>query len=145
MTLKAEDIDGADYVQALSLRGGSLSYDVDLSEMDCGCVAGMYLVQASDNCIDTKMNGDSGCQSIDVMQANKHGFNVQAHPCADGDCDAVSQCSYNVSVEGKKKYGKSAYGPGASIIDTNKPFSVTQAFVADEEYTEVWKLRTTWT
>lgn len=44
MTLKAEDIDGADYVQALSLRGGSLSYDVDLSEMDCGCVAGMYLV-----------------------------------------------------------------------------------------------------
>lgn len=45
MTVKAEAMDGSEYSQELSLRGGSFTYTVDLSEMDCGCVAGMYLVE----------------------------------------------------------------------------------------------------
>ena len=41
------------------------------------------------------------CPSIDVMQANPYGFNVSAHPCASGSCDAVSQCKYDMMVEGE--------------------------------------------
>ena len=30
------------------IRGGAISYDVDLSSVDCGCVSGMYLVATND-------------------------------------------------------------------------------------------------
>ena len=36
------------------------------------------------------------CASIDVMQANPYGFNVSAHPCANGNCDYQSQCQYDM-------------------------------------------------
>ena len=54
------------------------------------------------------------------MQANKAGFNVGAHPCANGTCDAISQCQYDMANEGIDKYGSGAYGPGGSMIDTDR-------------------------
>jgi len=32
------------------LRGGSMQYTVDLSALDCGCVAGVYAVTIGKNC-----------------------------------------------------------------------------------------------
>ena len=68
------------------------------------------------------------------MQANKAGFNVAAHPCSNGTCDAVSQCQYNMIVEGKEQYGADAYGPRGSIIDTNNAFKVKTEFISTTDY-----------
>ena len=145
-TIKRNAWDGHDFAAKYLLRGGSVEYDVDLSQMDCGCVAGLYLVQDNEWCDpEAAQNGAPQCASIDVMQANKAGFNVSANPCANGTCDGVSQCQYDMSVQGKAKYGDDAYGPGGSLINTDSPFSVQTEFVSTKDYKQLWKLRTTLT
>ena len=52
------------------------------------------------------------------MQANLYGFESKAHPCANGTCDAMSQCIMRMQNQGMEKYGPKAYGPGGSLIDT---------------------------
>ncbi len=69
------------------------------------------------------------------MQANKSGFNVSAS----------SSCSLKIKEDGVAKYGTGAYGVGGSIINTNADFDVKTEFIADPEYTSVFKLRTTLT
>ena len=39
------------------LLGGSIEYDVDLSSMESGCVAGVYMVKVSDQCGEMDMAG----------------------------------------------------------------------------------------
>ena len=53
----------------LDLRGGSISYTVDVSSMDCGCVAGAYLVDTnSDTCTQDALDSlNPACRSVDVM------------------------------------------------------------------------------
>ena len=46
--LKDQPYDGMKYVYAPSLLGGSIAYDVDLRNVDCRCVAGVYLVATND-------------------------------------------------------------------------------------------------
>jgi hypothetical protein len=77
------------------------------------------------------------------MQATKYGFEGKAHPCADGKCDPVSQCHYSMHKQGKKDYGVEAYGPGGTLIDTNKKFHVTNEFVYTPDLKKFWKLKTT--
>ena len=77
------------------------------------------------------------------MQANMYGFNVQAHPCANGTCDAKSQCDLNMKIDGVEKYGADAYGPDGTLINTRQAFSVKTEFVSDAAYVKLWKLRTT--
>jgi len=74
------------------------------------------------------------CQTIDIMQANPYGFNTAAHPCSNGTCDAVSQCQYNMAVEGKALYGENAYGPGGSMVDTDYSFNVKTEFLSTNSY-----------
>ena len=45
---KAEVSQDSDF--HFDLRGGSMTYTVDVSRIDCGCVAGAYLVQTNANC-----------------------------------------------------------------------------------------------
>ena len=76
------------------------------------------------------------------MQANPFGFNVAANPCEGGSCDPVSQCKYDMAVEGKEKYGENAYGPNGTLIDTNQPFNVHTEFLSTSSYASLWGLRT---
>ena len=70
--------------------------------MECGCVAGIYAARASEWCAESEQDTNNPmCQSIDIMQANKGGFNVGGNPCGNGTCDVISQCQYNMSIEGK--------------------------------------------
>ncbi len=105
-----------------SILGGSVSFEADVSKIDRGCVAGLYLVKTGPECGQDERTGNPTCPSIDVMQANKWGFNMAAHPCANGNCDSASMCSYNMMNNGAKKYGPDAYGPGGSLINTFSPF-----------------------
>mgnify|MGYP001180543877 CR=1 FL=1 len=134
--IKADPYDGADYAFRPWLRGGAFEYTVDLSSMPCGCVASVHGVRVdSEGCSEEDMaSGNSQCQSIDVMQANPYGFNTAAHPCESGNCNAASQCEYNMREQGKEIYGDGAYGPGGSMIDTNMPFTVKTEFISTSNY-----------
>lgn len=48
-------------------------------------------------------------------------------------------------VEGKAKYGNNAYGPGGTMVDTDKEFTVTTEFVSTKSYADFWMIRTTLT
>ena len=140
--LKNNPYDGDDYDMKPYIRGGAISYNVDISSVGCGCVAGLYAVQTSDRCGEAEARGEPTCASIDIMQANHGGFNTAAHPCKNGECDAKSQCQYNMAVEGKATYGDGAYGRGGSLINTNKKFNVKTEFISTTDYQDLWKLRT---
>ena len=44
MMIKKKGFDGPEYAWKPWVRGGAISYTVDLSNMRCGCVAGAYAV-----------------------------------------------------------------------------------------------------
>jgi hypothetical protein len=104
--LKDNEYEGYEYTFKPFIRGGAIQYTVDLSSQGCGCVAGVYAVAMNSQCnpeAEQDMSAaemESGmmpsCASIDVMQANPYGFNVSAHPCANGNCDYQSQCQYDM-------------------------------------------------
>ena len=118
-----------------SLLGGSVSYGMNVSDIDCGCVSGLYLVQTGADCNEDERTGTPSCPVIEVMQANKSGFNVSAS----------SSCSLKIKEDGVAKYGKGAYGVNGSIINTNADFDVKTEFISDPDYISVFKLRTTLT
>ena len=147
--LKNQEYEGYNYAYKPYVRGGAIQYTVDLSNHGCGCVAGVYAVAMKPGCngeneqpTDVSDGSMPSCPSIDVMQANPYGFNVAAHPCKNGSCDAQSQCHYDMIVEGEAMYGKGAYGPNGSKINTNNPFDVKTEFVSDPSYANLHKIRT---
>jgi hypothetical protein len=77
--------------------GGTLYFDVDVSDVECECAAGVFLVEldAANNCgWEQKNLGETPqCASIDVMEANKHGLRTQTLPCEFGICDENNQCA----------------------------------------------------
>ena len=107
--------------------GGTLSFDVNVNDVGCGCAAGVFLGSLDDeNCSWDKwgMGSKRTCPTIDLLQANGDDFLTAAHPCAGGQCDAVSQCIRTAPSNG--------YGPGSSYtIDTTRSFSATYTFWAD--------------
>jgi len=126
--------------------GSSIEYDVDVKEVNSGCVAGIYLVESDNNRCSPNTNQGNGlpqCRSIDVMQANAYGFESKAHPCSNGTCDAISQCIIGMQDEAMQVHGSNAYGPGGKKIDTDVRFHVKTEFVSTSDYESFWKLRTT--
>lgn len=121
-------------------QGGSLTFDVDVSSVGCGCAAGVYLTALNDDeCswnsypVGTKPQ----CPSIDVMEANSQGFVTAPHPCENGECEAESQCKKRAS-----DVDPDAYGPGILYtIDTTKSFTVKTQFFTNQdiigEYTDL--------
>ena len=67
-----------------NLLGGSVEYDVDLSQIECGCIASLYMVllpaKSKDGWYvkggdgyyycDSNGNGGSFCPEFDIMEAN---------------------------------------------------------------------------
>lgn len=50
LMLKNREWDGEEYTFKPYMKGGHVTFDVDLSHMDCGCVAGFYAVSLENNC-----------------------------------------------------------------------------------------------
>ena len=76
------------------LLGGSVSYDLDLSGVGCGFVAGLYSINLhteGDSSFDPKTQAPS-CPQFDIMKANKYGFSTSAHACPNGNCDVDAKC-----------------------------------------------------
>ena len=122
-----------------NMLGGSVEYDIDLSEVGCGCVAALYTVlmpSVEDNedpfkYCDANQVGGHWCPEFDLMEANKYSFHTTAHKCdapTDGvydNCDRGGECTLNIhenNIAGE-------YIPGsASGIDTNYEFHVKLDF-----------------
>jgi hypothetical protein len=124
-----------------NLLGGAIEYDVDLSDVSCGCVSSVSVVgmPAVDNwrdpfqyCNANRLNDPRGhlCPEFDIMQANRHAFMAEAHRC-DAAVDGVyrncpqSNCSVNTS----HVRPDNAYGRGDQYkINTEESFHVKMEF-----------------
>lgn len=106
--------------------GGTLSYDIDLSGVDCACSAGLYLVQANDGSCSWNEKGElvePNCSRVELMEANINGFKTAAFPCEFDACPSGSPTTEFAS--------RNEYGPGPEYkIDTTRKFSVTTRFFA---------------
>lgn len=142
--IKYSNTAGTSYNWMPALRGGSVSFEADVSGLDCGCVQGAYLVNSSANrteCLDFPHDiNDLQCKSISLFQADKYTWNSSVNPYGN-----VAVCGYDMAVEGVAKYGAGAYGPNGSKINTNFPFTVKTELVATANTANFWKLRTTLT
>ena len=122
-----------------NLLGGSVEYDVDLSQSNCGCVAAFYLVGAPGKnrngvywntdgyyYCDANQVGGNYCPEYDIMEANMFVSQTTVHSCNAPDgkgfysqCNRGGTCIQNT----KDKVGYNDYGPGGQYkINTQKPF-----------------------
>lgn len=141
--MKTNTQGGIDSMYKPDLLGGSVSYIANVNDTGCGCVSGLYLVKTGGDCDQDPTSNLPTCPSFDLMEASKYGFNTNAHPCANGTCDARSQCDLKTKEDGIAKYGANAYGPGGSLINTAYQFGVKTEFISDADQTKLMKLRTT--
>lgn len=125
-----------------NLLGGALEYDVDLSNVSCGCVSAVSVVgmPAVDNwrdpfqyCNANRLNDPRGhlCPEFDIMQANGYAFQSEAHRCEAPVDGVYSRCHQsNCSVNTSHVRPLNAYGKGASYrINTEEPFHVKMDFL----------------
>ena len=73
----------------VNLLGGSVNFDIDLSNAGCGCLTALYTVAmpAVDNSWDLFKYcdgagvGGSICPEFDLMEANRFAYRATAHRC----------------------------------------------------------------
>lgn len=68
---------------------GTLQVTVDLSEVECSCATGLYLVDTSmPGCDSNSIDGAEApqCSRIELMEANKYGFSTALSVCDSSDC-----------------------------------------------------------
>jgi hypothetical protein len=106
---------------------------VDVSNTGCGCVTGIYLVEWGDGgqC-DASGTFGGRCGEIDLMEGNKFGWhttlhNANDHPGLAGGFGGVQQPDMQYG-KGPRDMSSSDYGPGASVVDTNREFNVAVSF-----------------
>jgi len=127
---EAEPFVPTDYA-ALNPIGKTLAFTVDLSQVECGCNAAVYLTSmhsvtnpgwcyepggphGGDYYCDANSGITCGneCAEIDLMEANKHAWHTMQHV---GNGDAAG----GVGIGGvgiKWAFGASEYGPGARLV-----------------------------
>ena len=120
------------------LVGGSVEYDVDLSQMKCGCVAAFYTVAlpaiGSDGnphntdgyyyCDANNITGE-WCPEFDIMEANQFSWRTTPHTC-DGSGPHYNNCDRGGNAVTDLQQ-KGVLGPGRKI-DTHSPFHVKIEF-----------------
>ena len=64
--------------------GGALEFTVNVNNADCYRALGVYIVEVNDGDCSWKSKPSDQipqCASIDIMEANRYGFNAASHPC----------------------------------------------------------------
>ena len=128
-----------------NLLGGILEYDVDLSDVSCGCVAQFAGVMMPTDAnwrdpfhyCDANQNKDARghiCPEFDFMQANKHAIISKAHKCDAPQNGIYNQCDLSGSCKLNPKHlyfhgFTGAYGAGSNYkINSELPFRVKMEF-----------------
>lgn len=68
---------------------GTLAVTVDLSEVECSCATGLYMVDTSmPGCDSDSIDGAEApqCSRIELMEANKYGFTTALSVCDASGC-----------------------------------------------------------
>ena len=130
-----------------ALLGGTVEYDVDMSSIECGCIAAFYLVRTPAKgwggsldktdgfyYCDANQVGGEYCPEFDIMEANKWAYQTTTHSCnapQDGHydyCNRGGTCVTN-TVEQWNHQGIHNYGPGSQYkINTEQEFHVKLEF-----------------
>ncbi|CAL1137860.1 unnamed protein product [Cladocopium goreaui] len=141
----------AEYMK-VNWMGKRLSYTVDLSQVNCGCNAALYLVSmgysekvggCSDYYCDAMSVCDVQCAEIDLMEANNRAWHTTLHDGIKPWDPKVGCGGAGYTVAGKQWLGPrdwspEQYGPGAKCIDTYQPFEASLDFLVDEDH---WKMK----
>jgi hypothetical protein len=149
--LSVTDYDTPEGFYKPNLLGGSIEYDMDLSQMTCGCIAALYLVRSPAHYDDGSYDSTDGfyycdaqavggeyCPEFDIMEANQYAYQTTAHPCYTSynghytdNCEHGGLCIQN-SVDNWNHSGINNYGPGSWYqIDTTKEFHVKIEFMEE--------------
>ena len=89
MYLSTADASGSSTLLLVNLVGAVLEYDMDMSQVGCGCLTALYTVSMPglDNnsdpfqYCDANQVGGHWCPEFDIMEANKYAFHVTGHTC----------------------------------------------------------------
>ena len=89
MYLSTADASGSSTLLLVNLVGAVLEYDMDMSQVGCGCLTALYTVSMPglDNnsdpfqYCDANQVGGYWCPEFDIMEANKYAFHVTGHTC----------------------------------------------------------------
>ena len=135
-----------------NLLGGSVDYDVDLSQSNCGCIAAFYLVSAPGKnssgqywntdgyyYCDGNQVGGNWCPEFDIMEANQWAFQTTPHSCDNpssvgfyNNCNRGGDCWLN-NID---KLAYSDYGPGDNFrINTLREFHVSLVWGTTGDFT----------
>ena len=128
-----------------NLLGGSIEWDVNVGEFECGCLNTFYTVKMPSKDWNGNLStaGDSWyycdanvheslCPEFDLQEANKYSWATTPHTCNSPNehghydyCDGAGQCALNI-VDQLQWNG---YGPGQQYtINTEQDFHVKVSF-----------------
>jgi len=125
---------------ALNLLGKRMSYTTDMSDLGCGCNAALYLTNMRQNsqpseCSDFYCDANNvcgqSCAEIDIQEGNKFSWHSTLHGRDDHGGLGKGIGGGGPGWSGPRDWSTAEYGPGASCVDTSKPFQVDVGFPAD--------------
>ena len=129
-----------------NLLGGSVEFDTNISEKNCGCIAAIYTVLMPGRGQDGSLNsedhhycdaqavGGTFCPEFDIMEANTYSYHTTAHKCNEpnefgyfDDCDKSGQCT-------TQALGDTDFGPSSDYsINSLQSFHVKIDFKKSSE------------
>ena len=133
-----------------SLLGGSMEYDVDLSQAGCSCNAALYFIgmpaknqdgsyRAGEDGMyycDANFVGGAFCPEFDIMEANIWAYRGVNHHCDEPNnghyswCDKPGTCAVDVITDFP---GNIPYGPGSQYtINTEREFHIKIDFTEND-------------
>lgn len=131
----------------MDLMASPLRFTLDLSKVECGCLACIYLVAMRDP--DTKGDsycdmaenvvagggyGGGTCYEVDLLEANNHALQSAVHTqlgeIGGGQCDR-NGCYSRVGGPASPGWAQAIYGKGSATINTLMPFDVEAGVDSD--------------
>lgn len=119
--------------KSAKLLGKTLRMNIDVSQVGCGCVTGVYLVERGDGgqC-DASGTFPERCGEIDLFEGNQFAWHTTLHepmdhPGVAGGFGGLQQADMMYG-KGPRDMTGEQYGPGGLIIDTARPFHAAISF-----------------
>merc|ERR1719282_1114348 len=121
--------------------GKTFRYTTDLSGATCGCSATLKLTSLHQNqqpseCKDYYCDAGNicgvSCDEIDIQEANTFAWHSTLHTMSD-DVGVGGGYGGGADWQGPRDWASWQYAPGASCIDTSKPFDVAVSFPIDDQ------------
>ena len=132
-----------DIYYAPNLLGGSIEYDVNLSQASCGCNIALYLVQMPGYNADGSPNPSQGgdyycdandvggmwCPEMDIMEANSFAWHTTPHKCDAPSGKHFNNCDRGGCGKAFSDVDRNGMGPGGQYrINTQNEFHAKGSF-----------------